>query len=72
MSQVTIRLRHNGPLLVEGPVTVVDHLGNAFTINSDKPAIALCRCGQTKNRPFCDGSHKSCGWLAEDLAPVQP
>ena len=42
---VTIRLRPNGPLVVEGPVTIVDQNGNPFPLNPDKPAVALCRCG---------------------------
>ncbi len=57
MSQVTIRIRDNGPILVEGPATVLDAAGNAFQIPPEKPAVALCRCGQSKNKPFCDGSH---------------
>jgi len=69
MSEVTIRCRLNGPFLVEGSVTVVDHEGNAFTTNPDKPAIALCRCGQSANRPFCDGTHNRCGFEAAELAP---
>ena len=62
----TIRMRPNGPLLVEGPVTVLDSNGNAFPLNPDKPAIALCRCGHSANKPFCDGSHKGTG-----LSPLQ-
>ncbi len=58
MSDVTIRVRDNGPLLVEGPIKVVDAEGNSFPIPPNKPAIALCRCGKSGNRPFCDGSHK--------------
>lgn len=58
MADVTIRVRDNGPLLVEGPIKVVDAEGNAFPIPPNKPAIALCRCGKSGNRPFCDGSHK--------------
>jgi CDGSH-type Zn-finger protein len=69
MSGVTIRLRPNGPLVVEGPFTLVDHEGHAFTIPADKPAMALCRCGQSSRRPFCDGTHKSCGFAAMELAP---
>ncbi len=61
---VTIRMRPNGPLLVEGPVTILDANGNAFPINPDKPAVALCRCGHSKNKPFCDSSHKAAGFKA--------
>jgi CDGSH-type Zn-finger protein len=67
--ELRIRCRQNGPLVIEGPVTIVDHLGNAFTLPTGKPAIALCRCGQSNTKPFCDGSHKTCGFLAEELAP---
>jgi CDGSH-type Zn-finger protein len=70
MSQVTIRVRDNGPLLVEGAITVIDAAGNAFPISADKPAIALCRCGQSKNKPFCDGSHRTCSFLAAERAPA--
>jgi CDGSH iron-sulfur domain-containing protein 3 len=70
MSQVTIRARDNGPFVVEGPFTVVDAEGNAFTVPAGKPAIALCRCGQSKNRPFCDGSHKTCSFMAAERAPA--
>jgi CDGSH-type Zn-finger protein len=66
---LVIRCRPNGPLVIEGPVTVVDHLGNPFPINPDKPLVALCRCGQSGKKPFCDGTHKTCGFIAEELAP---
>jgi CDGSH-type Zn-finger protein len=68
MSAITIRCRANGPLVIEGPVIVTDHEGNAFPLPSDKPAIALCRCGQSAKKPFCDGSHKTCGFQAANLA----
>lgn len=68
MSEVKIRLRPNGPLVVEGPFTLVDQNGNPFPISADKPAIALCRCGASQNRPFCDGSHKTAGFVCERLA----
>lgn len=69
MAEVTIRLRDNGPLVVQGPVKIIDADGNEFTINPDKPAVALCRCGQTSKRPFCDGAHNACGFAAVDRAP---
>ncbi len=58
MADVTIRIRDNGPLVVEGPITVTDSEGNKFPLNPDKPAVALCRCGHSNNKPFCDGSHR--------------
>lgn len=70
MTATTIRVRVNGPLLVEGPVTIVDANGNRFPTNPDKPAVALCRCGQTANKPFCDGAHKTCGFLGTEMAPA--
>jgi CDGSH-type Zn-finger protein len=66
---VVIRCRENGPLVVRGPVTVVDHLGNAFTIPPGKDQIALCRCGHSAGKPFCDGSHRTCGFAAAEVAP---
>jgi CDGSH-type Zn-finger protein len=68
MSEVTIRLRDNGPLVVEGPVTIIDAEGNIFAIDANKPAIALCRCGQSAKKPFCDGTHRACGFMAADRA----
>lgn len=69
MADVTIRCRLNGPLLVEGTIQVLDHEGNPFPINPDKPTIALCRCGHSKSKPFCDGSHRECGFEADQIAP---
>ena len=68
MSDVTIRLRDHGPLVVEGAVKVVDAEENAFAIDPAKPAIALCRCGHSARKPFCDGSHKAAGFQAADRA----
>jgi CDGSH iron-sulfur domain-containing protein 3 len=58
MPDVSIKVRNDGPLLVEGPFKLIDADGNAFPLDPAKPAYALCRCGQSKNAPFCDGSHK--------------
>lgn len=65
---LVVRCRENGPYVIQGPVKVVDHQGNEFTIAAGKDVVALCRCGQSKNRPFCDGSHKQCGFLAAETA----
>jgi CDGSH-type Zn-finger protein len=66
MADVKIRMRPNGPFLVEGPISLTDSDGNEFTIDAGKPAIALCRCGASANRPFCDGAHKSCGFDSDE------
>ena len=68
MPDVSIRMLDNGPLLVEGQFTIVDGEGNKFAIDSSKPAIALCRCGSSENRPLCDGSHKRCGFESAERA----
>jgi len=60
MSDVTIRIRDHGPLVVEGPIKVVDSEGNTVPLDSSKPAFAFCRCGASANKPFCDGSHRDC------------
>ena len=65
---ITIRCRENGPLLVQGALKIMDHLGNEFVLPPDKDVVALCRCGNSKNKPFCDGSHRTCGFLAPELA----
>ena len=70
MAEVKIRMRPNGPLLVEGAFTLTDSEGKEFSLNTEKPAIALCRCGASGNRPFCDGSHKSCDFQSDERAPA--
>jgi CDGSH-type Zn-finger protein len=46
----------DGPFLVRGPVELVDQDGNE--IHVDRETVALCRCGKSRLRPFCDGTHK--------------
>ena len=67
---IVIRCREDGPLVIHGPFRLVDHLGNAFELPTDKPLVALCRCGQSANKPFCDGAHKRCDFRAANTAPV--
>jgi CDGSH iron-sulfur domain-containing protein 3 len=65
---LVIRCRENGPLVIKGAVKVVDHNGNEFPLPVGKEAIALCRCGHSKCRPFCDGSHREIGFSANETA----
>jgi CDGSH-type Zn-finger protein len=57
-----ISLKENGPILVSGEFTLSDEQGNP--IPDLNPTIALCRCGLSANKPFCDGSHSSQGWTS--------
>ncbi len=64
---VVIRARHNGPYLVEGPVSIVDADGNEYDI-SEKKRVSLCRCGASTKKPFCDGTHSKMGFDAAERA----
>jgi CDGSH-type Zn-finger protein len=46
----------DGPLLIRGPVEIVDAAGHIIPRN--RPTIALCRCGKSRTAPLCDGTHK--------------
>ena len=61
MSDVTIiTIRDNGPLLVQGAVDLKDQDDNAIATKGEM--IALCRCGESGTKPFCDGTHATCGF----------
>ncbi|HEX2303373.1 MAG TPA: CDGSH iron-sulfur domain-containing protein [Gaiella sp.] len=68
MSEVSITVRPNGPYKVYGPITIVDVEGREFEL-PEGSAVALCRCGHSQNKPFCDASHKRVGFVADDPAP---
>lgn len=73
---VTLRCREDGPLVVELPAAdgtnpcfrVIDHQGGEFALPAGKRAVALCRCGQSASRPFCDGTHRAAGFRSDELA----
>lgn len=54
-----IKLIENGPMFVPAEINVKDATGKILKVNDDK---YLCRCGHSKNKPFCDGSHMSSGF----------
>lgn len=63
----TIKLRQNGPYLVDGDdVTLVDWNGQPYQIPG-RPFV-LCRCGGSATRPFCDGTHRRIGFQAAEPA----
>lgn len=64
---VKITVKQNGPYLVEGDgVTVVDWNGQEY-VPSRRP-VALCRCGASTTKPFCDGTHSKIGFQAAEAA----
>jgi CDGSH-type Zn-finger protein len=58
----------NGPYLVRGPFLMVDQEGNEIEIK--RRVVALCRCGRSQIRPFCDGTHKAIRFRAESGVPT--
>ena len=67
MERRTIRPMDSGPYIVQGPVRIVDADGNEYDV-SDRKSIALCRCGGSATKPFCDGTHKKNGFTATERA----
>ena len=54
VEDVQINVTSKGPLLVKGRFKITDHNGNVL---ETKDSVVLCRCGASKNKPFCDGTH---------------
>jgi len=59
---VLVDVRENGPYLVPGPLKFRDAQGNEQTV--ERAWVALCRCGGSKDKPFCDGTHTDAGFQA--------
>ena len=68
MDRVEITTRHNGPYKVTGPVRLTDADGNEFDLSDQRRPIALCRCGGSTTKPFCDGTHSKIGFQAAERA----
>src|SRR5215467_6132117 len=63
-----ITIRPNGPYLVEGDYELIDVNGNKIDTSARGPRIALCRCGGSVTKPFCDGTHSKVGFQAAEAA----
>jgi CDGSH-type Zn-finger protein len=61
--RVEIKVRKNGSLLVTGDFVLLDHEGKEIPRPVGKPNVALCRCGHSLKKPFCDSAHKTCGFV---------
>jgi CDGSH-type Zn-finger protein len=64
---ITIKIRDNGPLVVEGDFQLVDANGNEVPIVKR----ALCRCGGSTTKPFCDGTHSKIGFQGANTAVAE-
>jgi CDGSH-type Zn-finger protein len=75
MAATRITVKNNGSLRVEGDFELVDADGRPFGL-AGRAHVSLCRCGQSQRKPFCDSTHKICGFsapsVAFDLEPPAP
>ncbi len=77
MDEAIITAYRDGPLLVRGPFRLTDQQGREIVV--DRRVVALCRCGKSRSRPLCDGTHKLVRFRApsgledgREAAPVTP
>jgi len=67
---INVLAKKNGPYVVSGDLNelnLTDPEGNKYDLTG-KQAIALCRCGGSVNKPFCDGTHSKLGFQAAEAA----
>jgi len=73
MAKSEIKCNKNGPLIVRGEFELLDSEGKPFGLGG-RTQLGLCRCGESQNKPFCDGSHNAAGFESSvectDLPPV--
>ena len=67
-AETTVEPRPNGPLFVRGAVRIVDPDGHLIR---EDTRVALCRCGASENKPFCDGSHLRIGFTTASAEPEE-
>ncbi len=64
MSDISIKIAANGPYLVSGPFELRSADGSEIPLPEGRPMVALCRCGASTSKPFCDGTHTKIGFEA--------
>ncbi len=57
MATTKITINNNGSTKIDGDFEIVDAQGNNYDL-AGRTIVSLCRCGLSKNKPFCDGSHR--------------
>lgn len=71
MPDVEIKVRENGPYKVTGPIRLIDAEGNEYDLGERGESIALCRCGGSTTKPFCDGTHSKIAFQAAERAVAE-
>jgi CDGSH-type Zn-finger protein len=66
-----VTIKNNGSIRIEGDFELFDINGGKFDL-AGRTAISLCRCGASKDKPFCDGSHREVGFQSEIKARALP
>ncbi len=67
-AEVVIKTRENGPYKIMGAVRLIDADGREYHLPDDGRPLALCRCGGSSTKPFCDGTHRRIGFEAAERA----
>lgn len=67
MEKTKLTIIKNGSIRIEGDFEIQDQEGNIYGLGG-RTLVSLCRCGHSKNKPFCDGSHKAMEWQEEAVA----
>ena len=74
MAATKLTINNNGSVRIEGDFEIVDREGNTYGLGG-RTLVSICRCGLSKTKPFCDGSHKGHfehNAVAFDLPPKNP
>jgi CDGSH-type Zn-finger protein len=75
MPSTKVVVNNDGSIKIEGDFELLDPTGAPFGLGG-RTAIGLCRCGNSQNKPFCDGSHARTGFqdkiVARELPPPKP
>ena len=68
-AEAVVKVRESGPYRISGTFVLTDADGSVYPVDG---VVALCRCGGSETKPFCDGTHKTNGFVAiERATPVE-